>query len=270
MIVIAKNITKKDISFPDLGGYTITNESQEILSDRFNPYQLALSNDLLVKISSGDIVINNGEVDLSISKAVRYISLYKHQNPISTDGKETIRSDSRPPNFQTMFTMIDDSDNNIARGTPIFWDFSNNDEIITNDSTSIVNMPIPNGYKRKRLIRSFNDDIYLKEGAIYFSDAVKGTFLDLFFICPEGEYYYDKDEQLYLAQNEIVVSHYLAHHMIFGTCNFGDELNAEGCQECALPPNYKIYCDITVPESDVSSFGFASIELYRWKTSDDI
>lgn len=45
----------------------------------------------------------------------------------------------------------------------------------------------------------------------------------------------------------------------------GDELNSETTSS-AIPPNYKFWLEVTVPESDNLSNGWVEIELYRKRT----
>lgn len=190
--------------------------------------------------------------------------MHKHLNPISPDGKETIRAESRPPRTQTNFTSVGDNVG-IHDGKKIYWDFSNDDDLIT-DTTSLY-IPLPDGYKRKRLKIRFNDPVYVKEGAVYYVDCPKGCFSDMSVVCPAGQYYLDREGNPHLAEDDVYISNYVSHHFLYGTCNFGDEMNAETCQENAIPPNYELWIEITTTSSDTTSFGWGSMELYRTRTS---
>ena len=263
MQVILKNITDDDIELSDLSGITIQDQSQKDISD-IPLYLLGTSNVLLQEIASGSLIVNNGTQDLSASDGIRYVSLQKHINPISPDGKETIKAESRPPGHQTNFTGIGDGVS-IHDGQEMFWDFSNDDYLVT-DTTSLY-LPIPDGFKRKRLKVSFNDPVYIKEGAIYFVDAQKGSYVDMSVVCPKGQYYLDRDGVPILADTDVYLSNYVSHHFIYGTCNLGDEMNAETCQEVPIPTNYEVWMEITVPDDDTVCFGWGNIELYRTRTA---
>lgn len=270
MIIILKNITSSPITIPDLAGITIDANGQRDVGIDVGPFMVAHSNDLLSFIASGDIVVNNGSIDMTDrSDAIRYVSLYKHLNPISPDGKEMIRSDSRPINTESYFSMCGDSTSMIGGGTCLEWDFSNDDNLVIGDSTSFPNghhMHIPDGYKRKRMVLSFVDPIYIKGGSLYYSNAPKWSWADFYVVCPQGYYYYDRDYNIQLATEDTPVVRYVAHKHFFGTCTVGDEVTSEGCQVNALPVGWVLWGDITVPITDTTSFGTCELEMYRQRS----
>jgi len=175
--------------------------------------------------------------------------------PRTFDNKEIIRSDSRPLGTSTYFTCAGD-DTEIGNGKDVFWDFSNDDDISS----------APEGYKRKTIDFSFAEDIFIKEGSFYFFDTLKGSYGQMAVMCPAGHYYYNRDGSLNQATEDIPIIKFVNKHFFAGSCPMGDELNAEGAQESPLPPNYFIRLEITVPESDIISFGWVSLEIYRART----
>jgi len=177
------------------------------------------------------------------------------QNPRSVDGKTIVRAESRPLDCTTVFTCIGDSDNNIGDGKELSWDFSNTEDEV----------PAPAGYRRKRLEFKFLDPVHIKEGAVYFYGAQKGSYVDFYIVCPAGNYYYDNNGNPQYATEDTIISHYVIHHMICGDCPMGDELNTESCST-EIPNTYKFWIDITVPDTDNSSYGHVSLELYRRRT----
>jgi len=58
------------------------------------------------------------------------------------EGKQILRAESRPINSTTVFTCIGD-DTDIGNGKEIFWDFSNDDDLIS--------VPSGSDYKRKHI-----------------------------------------------------------------------------------------------------------------------
>ena len=176
--------------------------------------------------------------------------------PKTADGKPMVRADSRPLGLYTYFTCQAD-DVGIGDGQEIFWDFSN-------DNCTISGAPV--GYKRKRMIMKHNDPIWLKEGAIYFHGALKGSYADMMVVCPAGNYYYNRDGSLAYAYEDVVIIHYIRKHFFAGDCPMGDELNTEGCSDVPTPTSYIMWCQVTVPDVDDSSYGWASFELYRPRT----
>ena len=71
-IRILKNVTESKITLDDLGAFEINGSSQEDISDVFTLEQLYLSLNLSTKINNGDIVINNGQRDLSAEEGILY------------------------------------------------------------------------------------------------------------------------------------------------------------------------------------------------------
>lgn len=179
-------------------------------------------------------------------------------HPIDEDGKLFSRAESRPIDMTTYFTTCGDKisvPQFIGNGQPLKWDFTNSDNEITAET----------GYKKKRIEFQFIDAIRVKEGSIYFRDTLFDSFLDLYIVCPAGNYYLNNDKTPILASEDTPVEHFVNKHYISGTCSTGDELNTEAAS-LEIPSNYKFWLEITVPESDVISKGYVSIECYRKRT----
>lgn len=275
MNVIVKNNLDTIISLTDLSGVSITVSGSKDLLDYFEPYQIAKSDILLEKIASSAVTINNGTVDLEPGVAIRYISLQKHLNPISPDGKEMIRADSRPEGTQTYFTMTGDTVSGIGDGSGLVWDFSNDDDIC--DASDFENCPtIASGYKAKRMDIWFNEPIYLKDGTLYFQNACFDCYVSMYVTVPAGNYYPNdageipavalglSGDQMYAyASKDVLFSCYVMKHHMMGDCTIGDELNAEGAQLDPLPSGWYITGLIICPDDCDTFRGFASLELYR-------
>ncbi len=176
--------------------------------------------------------------------------------PTMSDGRPIVRADSRPIGYATMFTMAGDTASGIGDGKEILWDFSNNDDEVS----------APSGYKRKRIEINFLDPIYIKEGTVYFHSAKKGSYVDFSVICPNGQYYKKRDGSLAQATEDTLITKYLNKHHFYGNCPMGDELNTESATETALPSNYKLWIETTVPDSDNDSYGYGELEIYRERT----
>jgi hypothetical protein len=177
--------------------------------------------------------------------------------PISSDGKQIIRAESRPLEYTTWFTCRGDSQLNIGNGSSLFWDFNNDDDL--------VNYNYGDTFKTKRIEFKFLDTIAIKEGAIYFKNAPVGSFIDLFVVCPANNYYLKNNGTPAFASSDMVISHYVNHHFIFDTCCMGDELNTEACS-IEIPTTYKFWIDITVPSYCNNCSGHISLEIFRKRT----
>lgn len=178
------------------------------------------------------------------------------------DGRMIVRSDSRPREATTYFTMRGDSSTAIGDGKIMTWDFSTSNDIVTDSLTTII----PVDYKRKRLKLSFVDEVWIKEGSIYWKDAPYGCCVDFWIVCPAGEYYLDRDGNPQLPSIDTPLVHYVNHHRILGDCYIGDELNTEGANEDGIPNNYELWIEITTSNIDELSKGHSELEIYRVRT----
>lgn len=279
MNVIVKNTTSSGIMIGDLCGITISGSGSLDLTEQFKQHEIAASDDLLNLIASTDITVNNGTSDLSPADAVRFVSLYKHINPLAPDGKEIIRADTRPIGTQTYFTCAGDTKNTIGGGDILDWDFSGYEKEYNSDS--LENGPtVASGYRAKRLDVSFIDPVYLKDGALYFTDAPFGSNISMYITVPSGNYYPNASgtypasalglsgDQMYAyATNDVLYAGYVMKHHMVGDCPMGDELNAEGAQIEAVPIDWYVTGIVMAPEDTCEYFkGFGSLELYRSHT----
>jgi len=197
----------------------------------------------------------------------------------SIDGRAIIRSDSRPKDHITSFASRGDSLTNIGDGKQFAWDFNNSDDLVT-DSISTA---IPIGYKRKRIEVGFSEKIYIKEGTLYFHSAPKGCYVDFYVICKAGAYYKDPNgvipasalgisnslDKFTQATSDTIITHYVNNHYLQGDAPMGDELNTEGATESSLPTQqvgYKLWIEVTTPNTDLTSNGCLEVELYRPRT----
>lgn len=175
-------------------------------------------------------------------------------------GKQEVVSSSLHQGTMTCFAARGDkttTPQEIGGGEWFKWDFSNTD----NDVTA------PSGYKRKQIDVQFIDNIWIKEGVIYYHNKLKGSYVRFSIVCPSGQYYYKEDGTLTQATEDVEVYNYVIDHPIQGTVAMGDEMNTEIASINPMPPNYVMRCVVTVPDTDSTSNGNALIELYRARTA---
>lgn len=173
------------------------------------------------------------------------------------EGRVIVMTTSRPLNATTYFTGEGDDvvNQKIGGGTRLFYDFSDDDDLIT----------APAGYKRKRIDVEFIDPTWIKDGAAYFHNTLKGSYVDLFIVCPAGGYYKKNDGSYALASEDTPVEHFCNKLYMQGDCPMGDELNTETCSQ-QIPASYIYRLEVTVPDSDNVSNGYYNLELYRERT----
>ena len=268
---IIKNYTDQDYILDDLSGIVIpANGAVDIGGGEQQLIDLSASNDLLDALIQGtsSFQVNDGIRDLDMYEGIDLIRKVNVSPDLDNLGRWVVRSESRPKNAETVFTGAgDDIENNIiGGGQTLSWDFSDSE----NDDPNP-----PTGFKRKRVRWNYLDGVYMKEGAAYFYNAPKGTYMDFYLIAPQGAYYekiyYDRatnKSTRVLAQaldGEAYVTHWVIHYMIEGDCPMGDELNTEAASDIIAPQEYIWEIVVTVPEvTNYEDFhGHVILECYR-------
>lgn len=225
-------------------------------------FKASVDSDVEVPILNGIVSAHDGE------------PLPSEEAPAMPDGRPIVRADTRPLGTQTYFTCCGDGHNHLGRGAELRWDFS--------DSTADMYFghEVPDGFKAKEILLSFECPVYLKDGAIYFFDAPWGQVLHMDIVVPNGGYYPNpagqipasalglEGNKMYAqASGNVTYQSYVQSHFVYGDCPMGDELNAEGCAVDALPIGWYLRGLIITPESDNVSKGYASMEMYRCHTT---
>jgi hypothetical protein len=213
--------------------------------------------------------ITQGEIDTVDAVVAAHIPIPMPQGPsevtifgtsLDASGKLYTRSESRPLDCTTVFTTCGDTNGGapvIGGGNRLFWDASVPAGWVDDENGA------PDGTKQFSVIIQFCDSIWLKEGSLYYMNCTKGSYADMTVLCPNGGYY------MYLGQvyqnttgDDLVVDHYLNKHPLQNDVPMGDELNTETCSQ-ELPSYLKFKWTITVPEADVTSYGYMELEMYR-------
>jgi len=204
--------------------------------------------------------------------------LFPVEAPTMSDGRPLVRSDTRPLETQTYFTMSGDTVSGIGDGQVLLWDFSNDDNLC--DASYFENPPtVASGYKCKRMEIWFNDPAYLKDGSLYFQNASFGSYLSMYITVPAGNYYPNDagsipasalglpgDQMYAYSSKDVLYAAYVMKHHMVGDCTMGDELNAEGAQVDPIPTGWHVTGLICTQEDNNSFRGFGSLEMYRAHT----
>lgn len=245
------NITGEDITIQDID-LTIASGQTFNVWDNVSASVVSKSKDLIPYIISGALIGNNGNKTLTKGECLKYA---ENDQPLSADGKQLVRADSRPIGTTTYFTSRGDNVA-IGDGNQMRWDFSNSD----NDMSSP-----PSGWKGKIIDITFADEVWLKEGTVYFHSALPGSYIHLMIVCPNQGFYLDRSGAIQQASGDTIINRYVNSHFICGDCPMGDELNTEGSSN-GIPAGYIFRTQIMVPDTDSSSHGNIEMELYRKRT----
>jgi hypothetical protein len=270
---IIKNYTNQDLVLNDLGDVVIpANGAADIGGDQGQLLRLAQSNDLITALGQGvnKYQINDGVMDQSLAQGIDLIRNITQPTLMDPQGRWTVRVDSLPPNYDIIFHGAgDDPANNIiGGGTPFDWDFSN--------QTNLSTTP-PTGMTTKLVQWQFIDGIYVKEGTLFFTDAPKGAYVDLYLICPTGYYYdmkwLDSDGNVSFTYAQATVptkfAHWVNHFFIEGTTSTGIRLATETSSDMLAMPYLIWDLEVSVPSNatNLTAFhGFFMLQSYRGRT----
>jgi hypothetical protein len=270
---IIKNYTNQDLTLDDLGSIVVpANGAADIGGDQQRLVQLAGSVDLLTALGQGinKYQMNDGNMDLAFERGINLILNLMQPTLLDPQGRWAVRVDSLPPNYDIVFHGAgDDIVNNVIGGGPGFdWDFS----------TEINSCPdAPEGCSCKKVQWQFIDGVYVKEGTLYFTNAPKGAFVDLYLICPPGYYYdmkwLDDNGNISWTYAQATVptkfAHWVSHFFIEGSTPTGIRLATETSSDMLAPPYLIWDLEITAPSNatNLAAFhGFFMLQSYRGRT----
>jgi len=191
--------------------------------------------------------------------------------PTMSDGRPIVRADTRPLETETYFTMAGDTTSGVGEGAAMRWNMDEDDDW----------EDIGDGLMYKTFEIIFNNEIFLKDGAIYFFNAPWGAYVDFYITVPAGGYYPNQygaipasalglpgNDMYAYASTDVLYQCYVNRHYMHGDCPMGDELNAEGAAVNGLPVGWKLLGHVHAPAtaSGTGFKGYASIECYRERT----
>lgn len=174
----------------------------------------------------------------------------------TSDKKLIVRPDPRPLGMNVYFTSIGDTPTGIGDGQEFVWDFSTTD----NDVPSP-----PAGWKQKQIDISFSEELWIKDGWLFYSGMLKGSWIKVCIMCPVGAYYINHLGIPTQAGVETEVYCYMPKMILIGDNYQGTPFDSEGAMD-ALPNYYFLRAIITVPDTDDASYGHAMIKAYRKRT----
>ena len=262
-----KNDTDEDVYISDVPFTILAGETVDI-RQYGHVHDLALSDQLVTRLGNGDFKMEDTENTgkyYTPAQAVRIITNIPLISPMDNEGRQFLRAESRPLSCTTCFTTIGDN-GGLGNGSRLEWDASITDTgyWLTNADDS----SIPTGFKRHLVNLQFSDSIWLKEGALYYMNCEHGSTMDMMVQCPHMlVFMYLGQLYVNITGDWLTVDHYLKKHPMQGNVQMGDELNTETCSQ-ELPSYLRYVCQITVPTTDTSSFGYMELEVYRKRTVD--
>lgn len=271
---IIKNYTTEDYIIKDLGNIIVpANGAVDVGGDESRLIELATSDDILKALSQGTdkFQLNNGSRDLGFSEGIDIIRKISRPTDVDTMGRWVIRSDSRKKDYEIIFVGRGDKEEprEYGKGTWLKWDFS----APASDPRWVQTI---DGWKKQRVEFKFLDGVLLKEGAFYFYDMPKDSYMNFFIEMPANNYYshksidseYNVHREIRYTTEQIILNHWVQDYPLEGTAAMGDELNTESAQDIPAP-NHAIWVfEVMTPETPgwEKGHGHVSLEIYRYTT----
>jgi hypothetical protein len=87
-IIIAKNVTVSTVNIEDMGfslSPSGTPNSTRTLTDYFELFEIVSSDNLTAEVAAGNIVINDGTTDLSVSQGLNHIFIQTEYEDLDQD-----------------------------------------------------------------------------------------------------------------------------------------------------------------------------------------
>lgn len=166
-----------------------------------------------------------------------------------------VRPEVRPLNTTAYFTSRGDN-TGVGDGKKICWNFSN--------STDDVGSP-PSGYNQKLLKFDFSEDVYIRGGILVYKYCLNDSYVDMWVVCPNGQYYKKNDGSIALATADTKIAHWAIELPMIGDSGPGELIDSGTASE-PIPNNYEVWLQITVPDCDSNSYGHLILWGYRTKT----
>lgn len=114
MAIILKNTMDYLIEISDIPLTLLPNESMSITDEKVDSFKLASSNELVKRISSGHIIVNDGFNDLDEIQGVKYVSKDRTLGRMDHLGKMFVHESPRPFGTVTYFYGSGDDTTNVS------------------------------------------------------------------------------------------------------------------------------------------------------------
>ena len=163
---------------------------------------------------------------------------------ITTFGDGTISIDT-PPAAGTVITA-DYEYAVIGGGAPLTWDPSS-----FIDSAITLNI-------------SFCDPFHIKDGVIKYAGGALDSKVDMYVVCPAGQYYYDHNMNIRYAVSDVNLAHYVIGSICNGTADVGVYFNTES-RSSWIPSVYIVRAVVNKGSATAFS-GSITLELNRQRT----
>ena len=120
------------------------------------------------------------------------------------------------------------------------------------------------GSNPKTYYLQFADPVHIKDGVCFYQSGELDSRLNVYVVCPAGQYYFDNNGAPALAAAEVVLAHYVVDQPLMGDAPMGVYFDVEARSK-AIPSNYKL--KVTVDKGSSTTLkGCLRLEINRERT----
>ncbi|MFA7219108.1 MAG: hypothetical protein WC119_01090 [Synergistaceae bacterium] len=108
------------------------------------------------------------------------------------------------------------------------------------------------------------DPIHIKDGVVYFSGGTMDSHIDIWMVCPQGQYYLDNNGNPAYAHTETPIAYYVINQIMAGDAEMGIYFDVEA-RSTAIPNNYKL--KVVINKGSATELrGCLRLEINRQRT----
>lgn len=117
----------------------------------------------------------------------------------------------------------------------------------------------------KSITLGYCDPIHIKDGVVFYDGGEVDSTLNVYIICPAGNYYKDNNGNYAYAFTDITIAYYVVDQMLLGSAPMGIYFDVEA-RSTAIPNNYKVKIVIDKGSSTTLK-GCVRLEINRQRTT---
>lgn len=108
------------------------------------------------------------------------------------------------------------------------------------------------------------DPVHIKDGVVFYQNGELDSKLNVYIVCPAGNYYYDNNDTPAYASEDTDIMHYVFNQVLSGSAEMGVYFDVEARSK-AVPKNYKV--KMVIDKGSATSLkGSIRLEINRERT----
>lgn len=135
---------------------------------------------------------------------------------------------------------------------------------ISGDSDNSLEFDFESDESPKTIDIGFCDPAHIKDGVVFYQNGELDSKMNVYVICPEGNYYKNNNGGYAYASTDTIIAHYVVEQPLLGTAEMGVYFDVEA-RSTAVPNNYKIR--VTIDKGSATTLkGCVRLEINRQRT----